>query len=177
MLTLFKGAGVGTHWHKNDPRTCGGFFCAPGRAHSVSAIVAHINGLSHPSPYLSFSRSYAVPHAYAMTGTSLASAAQPAWIYEIDPTPLNLLDPVEEIGKAKLAWHHDGGPTLILGIADPTGQGQHLKAHPPRPAGTLGRPPQVNDELIALVNAIRDAEVLVHGAVPPACIVKVHQVP
>ena len=176
-MRLFKGAGVGTHWHTNDPRTNGGFFCAPGRPPSAVAVVTHIGGISHPSPYLSFSTSYAVAYAYAMMGPTVATAANQGRIYEIDPSALPLVHPVEAIARLTNSWHHDGDQTLVLGVADPTGLGHHLTTHPQRPPGSLARPASVSDELVALVNSVRDAEVLVQGPVAPNCIVNTHLVP
>jgi hypothetical protein len=176
---LYKGAGPGTHWWTNDPRTCGGFFCPPGHPASPTAVTSHITVASHPSPYLSFTTSYAVAVEYALVGPSgSATVANPGYVYVVDPSvaPLTIVDPVLEIATgqqtaSRWSTEHDGGPDLVLGIA---ARGIHGAAliHPPRRRGTsLPRPPSVSNELNALIFSLRDAEILIAGPVPPACVI------
>jgi hypothetical protein len=186
MATFYKGAGPGTYWWLTDPRTAGGFVCPPGRPASAEAVVSHITVSSHPSPYLSFTAPFAVAAEYAQIGPrGPATSTMPGYVYEIDTSiiSLPLVDPVAEISSAHsvtgvghLPTHHDGGSELILGIAAPSIHGPALAAHPRRPGTSLARPATVTPELNALVFALRDAEVLVHGALPPACVVHRHDV-
>ncbi len=190
MARLFKGAGPGTYWWTNNAQLVGGFSSPPGRPRNAAAVVNHIVVSSHPSPYVSFTASYAVAFEYALSGPAgVATSANPGYVYEIDtsiltgPSTLTLIDPVRKVASAHnvalngtIPTHHDGGPDLILGIANRTLHG-HLLTTPPRRLGaTPPRGPVVTDDLNALVFALRDAEVLAAGGVPPACIVNRHAV-
>ena len=121
LPVLFKGAGPGTFWHINDARLTG-FTCAANRPPTKNAVVGHIAAYSHPSPFLSFSTSFAVARQYALMGPSgEATHANPGYVYEIDPSAvaasLTVYDPIEEIVKGGLIQGHNGDQNLIVGVA------------------------------------------------------------
>jgi len=128
---------------------------------------------------VSFSTSYAVAWDYALRGiTGPASKANPGYVYVLDTSisPLQVVDPVLEVAqgqKAAKKWStdHDGGPDLILGIAASSFHPAILTTNPKRRGASLARAPSITTELNALVFALRDAEILVTGGIPPACIV------
>lgn len=186
-MYLYKGAGPGTHWSATDAQTASGFVVghAP---RNVNAIVRHIVNYSWPSPYSSFSASFAAAAAYALVGpTGKATRADPGWVYEIDVAlaielGARFVDPAREIlvrnpyvgAPGTIATFHDGGQDLILGIADPVLHRRVLLT-PPRQPGPPGQPrrlgpPVVHNELRAVIFALRDAEVLATTDVPAACI-------
>ena len=186
-MYLYKGAGPGTHWWTTDAQTAGGFVVghAP---RNVNAIIRHIVNYSWPSPYTSFSASFAAASAYALTGPrGKATASEPGWVYEIDVAlaielGTRFLDPAREIlqenpyvgAPGTIPTFHNGGQDLILGIADPVLHRKVLLT-PPRQPGPRGQvrpsgPPIVHNELRAVIFALRDAEVLATTDVPAACI-------
>ena len=185
-MYLYKGAGPGTHWWATDAQTAGGFVVghAP---RNVNAILRHIVNYSWPSPYSSFSASYAAAAAYALAGPDgPATPERPGWVYEIDVAlaielGARFLDPAREIlgqnpvigAPGTIPTFHDGGQDLILGIADPSRR--RVLVTPPRQPGPVrhvrpGGPPAVHHELRAVIFALRDAEVLATTDVPAACI-------
>jgi hypothetical protein len=186
-MFLYKGAGPGTHWWTSDAQTAGGFVV--GQApRNVNAIIRHIVNYSWPSPYSSFSASFAAAAAYAVAGPQgKATPSQPGWVYEIDvalATELGarFVDPAREIlllnpyigAPGTIPTFHDGGQDLILGIADPVVHRKVLVT-PPRQPGLTGHvrgpgTPIVHNELRAVIFALRDAEVLATTDVPAACI-------
>ena len=182
-MRLYKGASPGSHWWTNDAKGAGGFTVARG-PRNLNAIVRHIVNYSWPSPYSSFSASFAAASAYALPG---ATAAVPGYVYEIDVQlalpHVGFIDPAREIvnenpaigAAGAIPTYHDGGADLILGIADPS-RAAVLTSPPRKPHPKNGQhlgpgAPVVHDELRALVFAVRDAEVLATGNVPAACIV------
>lgn len=186
MATFYKGAGPGTHWWMNDPRAAptgsgSGFTCAAWPM-TIDAIVRHITAYSHPSPFLSFSQSFAVAREYALVGPAgKASASAPGYVYEVE---LDLDDPafvhyhpVKEIGgqSHQLRHLHDGGSDLILAIAAPSQFRSVLMSVPPRVSHTNQYPPVITQELRALIFSLRDAELLTH-AVSAVCIRNRHSV-
>jgi hypothetical protein len=116
-------------------------------------------------------------------GRVFPTAADPAYVYEIDipdPPPSGLIvrDPVAEVSGQNpnllvaISYHHDGDMNFLLGVVDPSGMAVHLNAltrHPPGSAATP-RAANLTIELETLVRALRDAEVLVHGTIPAACV-------
>jgi hypothetical protein len=187
MAILYKGAGPGSHWWTTDPRTAGGFVSVPMALSSAASAVRHITAFSHPSPYLSFSASFAVARQYALDGPrGSASAGQPGYVWEVDTAigGVSVTDPLALIASAvglaaglpRLPTHHDGEQDLILGVAAPTMHPAALTSVPHRP-GVMAAPagPTVTPDFSALVFALRDAEVLV-DRVPPACVVHRHDV-
>ena len=175
---LFKGAAPGTHWHANDARLSG-FTAAATRPHTTNAVLGHITHYSHPSPYISFSFSFAVARGYALDGpTSTADATNPGYVYEVDLSivanlPSPPLDTLLEIARAGHVHEHNGGQDLLLGIADP-GSGAALTTAVPLPGGRTATP-TVSQALRALVFAARDAEVLL-TLVPAGCVIQRHSV-
>lgn len=185
-MVLYKGAGPGSHWWNNNAQLTG--FTVAAAIWNASRMVRHITAFSHPSPYLSFSASFAVAREYALDGPAgAASQAQPGTVYEIDtalcPAQLPLVDPANAIltanpalGVGNLPTHHDGGQDLILDIASPALHATVLTTPPPRLGNALPAGPAIQRELQAVVFALRDAEVLIAGNVPANCIVGVHSV-
>jgi hypothetical protein len=186
-MYLYKGAGPGTHWWANDAQTAGGFVVghAP---RNVSAIIRHVVSYSWPSPYSSFSASFAAAAAYALSGPrGKATAEQPGWVYEIDVAlaqqlGVHFLDPAREIlaqnpaigSPGVIPTLHNGGQDLVLGVADPVLH-RRVLVTPPRQPGPARHvrgagPPIVHDELRAVIFALRDAEILATNPVPEACI-------
>ena len=186
-MYLYKGAGPGTHWWVTDAQTAGGFVVghAP---RNVNGIIRHIVNYSWPSPYSSFSASFAAAAAYAVAGPrGKAPPAEPGWVYEIDVAVAielgaRFVDPAREVlihnpeigAPGTIATFHDGGQDLILGIADPALHRKVLLT-PPRQPGPAGHthgpgPPIVHNELRAVIFALRDAEILATTDVPAACI-------
>ncbi len=68
MATFYKGAAIGTHWHAKDARQLGFTARAPETNPSTEALIRHIASGTHNSPYISFTRSYAVAWNYAVRG-------------------------------------------------------------------------------------------------------------
>jgi hypothetical protein len=177
-MQLWKGAGPGTYWHANDAKATG-FLCPAATGPSPNAAVRHITQASYPSPFTSFSTSYAVAYDYATLG-----GAGKGYVYEIetihDPT-MQIHDPIAFIASLPsppFTHGHDGPPGLIAGIALPGVSGAVLSTPPKRfglLAGSLSGP-SFSNELRALVNAIRDAELLLER-VPAICIIGRHAVP
>ena len=86
-MYLYKGAGPGTHWWVTDAQTAGGFVVGHAPP-NVNAIIRHIVNYSWPSPYSSFSASFAAAAAYALVGPrGKAAPAEPGWVYEIGRPP------------------------------------------------------------------------------------------
>jgi hypothetical protein len=178
--TLFKGAGPGTHWHKNDARILG--FASAARGLTRNAIVTHITAYSNPSAALSVSSSFAIARRYALSGPAgPATGAAPGYVYEIDLTgvamPGKLVDPVQQISSSHTAagaHQHNGDQTLLAEIAS-----GNSSVNPFTNAMQLGgrmAAPAVSAELMALIFAIRDAEILVYGSIPHAAVVNRHDV-
>ncbi|MGO9743482.1 MAG: hypothetical protein ACLPN5_18590 [Roseiarcus sp.] len=182
MTFFYKGVGVGTYLHTHSPdlRSTGIVAAVPQANSHASAVIRHIRWGAARSPYISVTRSYAVALDYARNGgTAQPTRSAPAYVYEIDvPDPLPqgraVLEPIEIIGSAvknplmSPSYHNSGGPELLLGIVDPIRFQSFLNtpAATPPGLGPSGRPPNVSDELRALVNALRDAEALVIDALP-----------
>ena len=53
MPTFYKGAGLGTHWHKNDSRQVGFTARSPGATPTMEAIITHVADGTRDSPYIS----------------------------------------------------------------------------------------------------------------------------
>lgn len=175
---LFKGAGPGTHWHANDPRTSG-FTSAATRPVTTNAVVGHIVHYSHPSPLISFTFSFAVARNYALSGTSEpATETSPGYVWEIDLGAVSeqpaAFDTISEIAKANHAHRHNGDLLLIEGVAAPGSNGTFLTTPVPL-AGGRTTIPTVREELQALVFAVRDSEVLL-DKVFAGCVVQRHDV-
>ena len=179
--TLYKGAGPGTHWHIRDPRSVG--FTPQGAfLSSANAMLNHISAFSNQSPYLSFSTSFAIAREYALNGPGgFATAVQPGYVYEVDLSTLSsritLFDPVNYISSNSnglLPHEHNGGYELIAEVAQVAPV--VINYTRPRAVGGGVCHPNISISLKALVNAIRDAEILVHGNVPHGAVVRRHDV-
>jgi hypothetical protein len=180
MALFYKGVGVGTYLHVNDPRIHGMPSRASGMAHNIGAAMRHVARGTTVSPYVSLTRSYGVAEMYAReAGLASPTAAVPAYVFEVDipdpaPAGLILVDPVKVVAAAlpppetSLSYFHDGDKDFILGVVSPHLMATHLHAPIRVPPGSGGAPRSANltVELEALVCALRDAEILVLGAVP-----------
>ena len=169
MATFYKGAGVGTHWHANDSRQVGFTARSPETAPATDALIDHIATSTVNSPYISLTRSYAVAWHYAVFSSKREpTSGNPAYIYEIEidnslPHGLNLLDPVKEVVHIL--------PQLLRGVVDLEYMENLLTGQTSQSSNPSGEfSPNVELQLIALTFAQRDAEVLVHGYIPPFCI-------
>lgn len=188
MALFYKGVAVGTHLHAQNLRLTGlgprSLVGNPG----VRTLMAHITHGTTTSGYISLTRSYGVAKAYALSGTTPPTPANPGHVYEVeinDPLPagLTLVDPLCEIAvtlnNPRLStYHHDGNQNLLLGIVDPATMRRHLTqfvADPPN-SGRIQRQPHISLETEALVRTLRDAEILVSGNIPSGCFVERHDV-
>lgn len=169
MATFYKGAGVGTHWHANDSRRKGFTARSPQAISTTDSLIDHIATSTVNSPYISLTRSYSVAWHYAVFSSKREPTPDiPAYIYEIEiddslPHGLNLLDPAKEIVHIL--------PQLLRGIIDLEYMENLLRGQTTQLSNPgEGFSPNVELQLIALTFAQRDAEVLVHGYIPPFCI-------
>ena len=189
MATFYRGAGIGTHWHIHDSRQEGFIARAPITVPTTEGLIAHVATGTVNSPYISLTRSYAVAWDYAMRGgTNIPTPTNPSYVYEIEidipiPSGLELLDPVKEIAfhlqtpvgtdseEGVSFYQHNGLPTFLLGVVDPGSMSHFRVGRQPQPPGP-GMPcsPNLTFQLESLVNALRDAEILASGHIPPSCI-------
>ncbi len=178
MPIYYKGAGSGTYWARNNAGLRTGFTAHdPGINHSTGRMVAHIANGPMYSPYISITASYAIAEMYARSGRD---PNNPGIVYEIefnDPLPANLqmYDPLYEITNSyasvpnRAAYHHNGNGQLLLGLVDPSNFANVLStpvATPPTTTNVMPHLPNVTPELMAMVNSIRDSELLVLGTIP-----------
>ena len=189
MALFFKGVAIGTYHYAADLRLTGLQAARPAAAASELAMVRHIARGSIRSPFISLTRSYAIAADYALNASKgVPSPTRPAYVYEIEapdvlPPTVAVYDPVRTISAKyndPLSLHtylHDGGPDLLLGVVDPDGHGAVRLAPCAQPPGFgAAGPPLVTEPLIAMVNALRDAEALAVGAIPPAWVTHRHNV-
>ena len=169
MATFYKGAGIGTHWHSRDSRRVGFTARSPATNPKTEGLIDHIVTDTVNSPYISLTRSYAVAWHYAVfSGKQEPGQGKPAYIYEIEiddvlPHGLNLLDPVKEVIHIL--------PQSLRGVVDLNYMKNLLGGQTPQPSNLRGHfSPNVELQLMALTFAQRDAEVLVHGYIPPFCV-------
>lgn len=189
MATFYKGAGVGTHWYINDSREVGFEARSPTTMPTIEALITHIANSPANSPYISLTRSYAVAWNYAVRGgTDIRTLDKRGSVYEINidiplPSGFELLDPIKEVARSLPNpidvdseggypfYQHNGLPTFLLGVVSP-GDMSHFQVgrqlQPPGPGVPCS--PNLTPQLKALVNALRDAEILFHGHIPPSCI-------
>ena len=181
MAIFYRGSGIGTYWHINDPIENGFAARAPGMTSTINRLMFHIARSTVNSPYISITRSYAVAWRYAMSSSvRVPTVNEPAYVHEIEiqeplSQNLELLDPVKEVAKALPSptsigppYQHDGFPDFLLGIVDPRNMGHFLEKHSMQPPSSEGTPrtPNLTIELETLVRALRDAEILAHGNIP-----------
>jgi hypothetical protein len=190
MPRFYKGVGVGTHLHGFDLRAVGINAQMPALPCNLNTVMNHIARATTTSPCISLTRSYGVAEEYAVDASrATPTAANPAFVYEIDipdPAPggMRVIDPVIEVASgnnnplASLSYHHDGNMDFLLGVVDPTGMVHHLGAHIRTPLGAMPtpRPANLSIELETFVRALRDAEVLVVGAIPNTHVLIQHPV-
>jgi len=99
-------------------------------------------------------------------------------VYEITlpdpPTGIEVIDPVAHVAsgltdpRVSPSYHHDGNMAFLLGVVDPDTMDAHLKTPICTPKGSTPtpRPANLTIQLETLVRALRDAEVLIMGAIP-----------
>lgn len=188
MAIFYRGAGVGTWWHVNDPRLSGFVPRSPAMLRTPDRLMNHIAKTTTTSPFVSLTRSWGVALTYALDGKAPATKDNPGLIWEIEigidnPTGLELLDPVREVATRLSGplttppYQHDGSPQCLVALIDRT-QDALLRQPCPQPPGT--NPPakgtNITTELQTLVFALRDAEILAFGVIPPNCIVNRYEV-
>lgn len=191
MATFYKGAGIGTHWHTNDPRNIGFTPRSPESMSDTQAVIDHITRSTADSPYTSLTRSYGVAWDYAMEGVSempVPSQEIPAYIYKIEinnslKQDLKLIDPIREVAQSLIDpneigfqnegsfYQHNGLRNFLLSLVDPQNMLEYRIGRLPTPPG----PGEICDailspELNSLVFALRDAEILVYGEIPADCV-------
>jgi hypothetical protein len=183
MAIFYKGVGVGTHLHGIDLRTTGITPFNPGASHIIDAVMRHIVRGTVTSCYVSLTKSEGVAIDYAKNGSRLRpSASNPAYVYEISigvppPSNVRLLDPLCFIASQQQgplvspSYHHDGNQGFLQHVINPA-LSLLLPPTAPRLPGMGGGASAVNlsIELNAMVFALRDAEILVVGTVPQACV-------
>ena len=185
MAIFYRGAGIGTYWYENDPVRQGFIARAPGMDSTTDRLMDHIARSTVNSPFISMTRSYGVAWHYAMSSSErVPMLSDPAYVHEIEiqvplPPGLNLLDPVKEVAdmlpdpkSPGPSYQHDGLPDFLIGIVDPGNMGHFLTPFSLQPPGSEGtqRSPNLTIELETLVRALRDAEILAHGAIPATCV-------
>lgn len=187
MPIFYRGAGVGTYWHINDPRISGFLPHSPGVTASADRVKEHIAHVNTTSPYISLTRSYGVARSYALGfGRSKPTASAPAFVWEIelnDPCGVSLVDPVKIVAAQlpspldPLSYHHDGAPICLVGLID-VAQGHLLNTPCPVPPNSNppAQSPNISLELKTMIFALRDAEVLAIGAIPAACVACRHEI-
>lgn len=190
MAVFYRGAGVDTYWHQHDARKSGFVARKPGGARDLDAILGHIRLGTTVSPYISMSRSYGVAWSYAKyLGLKPPTKRKPGFIYEIhlsDPLPpgLMVLDPVREVINSTTQptgpgphYQHDGEQDFLLWVVDSKAHAAVIDKPAKSPfGGATVRPPVLSAELETIVRALRDAELLVVGAIPQTCVVERHRV-
>ena len=187
MPTFYKGAGLETHWHKNDSRRVGFTARSPRATPTMEAIVTHVADGTKDSPYISLTCSYAVAWDYAMKGAIPPTSDSPAYVYEIEiadafVSGLILHDPVKKLlptlrsvidtnfQAAVPFYQHNGDQTFLIEVANPTIL-EPPTGRSPQPPGP-GEPCDANltPPFRTLVNSLRDAEILVYGDIPRHCV-------
>ena len=186
MAIFYRGAGIGTYWHLNNPLERGFIARSPGMESTTTRLMDHIARSTVNSPFISVTRSYGVAWHYAMSSsTRPPTSSQPAYVHEIEiqeplPLGLKLLDPVKEVVQTLTLptepglppYQHDGLPSFLIGIVDPGNMGHFLAQRAMQPPTSEGTPrtPNLTIELETLVRALRDSEILVHGIIPATCV-------
>ena len=187
MPTYYKGAGLGTHWHKNDSRRVGFTARSPGATPTTEALITHVAVGTKDSPYISLTCSYAVAWDYAMTGSLPPTSDSPAYVYEIEiadafASGLLLLDPVKELlptlrsvidtsfQAAEPFYQHNGDQSFLIEVANPTMLALPNGRHPQPPGPGEPCAANLTPPFKTLVNSLRDAEILVYGDIPQHCV-------
>lgn len=177
MTVFYKGVGVGTHWHDNDASDLGFVPKAPEVIPSKDRLIQHIARANVASPYVSLTSSYGVAYAYATP-----TEDTPGYVYEIEltapmPRGVKLVDPIREIATDAPAlpthppYGHDGDQKFLLGVLNREMKELLLRnIIQPFPGVGVPRPANLSLELETLAYVLRDAEILVIGNIPAACI-------
>lgn len=191
MARFYKGVRAGTFLHQGpDLRTIGISARMPSSPYNIDAVMHHVARGTTTSPCISLTRSYGVAEDYAKApGRVFPTAANPAYVYEIeipDPAPsgITLIDPVALVAAnnnnpaISPSYHHDGDMNFLLGVVDPIKMIVHLNTPIRVPLGSAPTPRAANLslQLETCVRALRDAEVLVLGAIPSNHVVLRHDV-
>jgi len=107
MPTFYRGAGIGTYWHRRNAQIEGFLAHRPAESHSTYLLLRHVQNGPNVGPYISLTRSYEVAEAYAIMGRQIPTGAEPAFVYEIvcdvndrDSRAVELVDPVIELAKS-----------------------------------------------------------------------------
>lgn len=183
MTIYYKGAHIGSYWHAHDARISGFYPVEPGAPASTDRIINHISESNFTTPYVSLTASYSVAFAYALYGRNFPVSRSPAYIYEIeieshDGSNIVVLDPIRELSNnfgpppSVVPYHHEGDQEFLLGVVSPY-KYKECRMRPKRlPPGShdLSDPANVSKQLRAITFSLRDAEVLVFGAVPKSCV-------
>jgi len=145
-------------------------------------MIDHIGG-NTDSPFISLTRSYGVAYDYAIDfSRAVPTAADPAYVVAIDieyadaqGAGLAFMDPVVEIARyandplGPNSYHHDGEMDFILGVTNPSTMSHFRTKAALFPPGntTPPTPARLTPELRAMIRALRDAEIIVHGGTIP----------
>jgi hypothetical protein len=186
MPHFYKGVGVGTFLHSHDLTLTGITPRSPTAPFNLAAVMGHVARGTTISPCISITRSFSIAKVYAIEGSKpRPTASIPAHVYTIDlpdhPNPLapgmRVEDPVQIVAAsvnllASSSYQHDGDKKFLLGVVDPKGHHQRLGrmavfAVP----GPILRTPALSIELETMVFALRDAEALVVGNLPPSRVI------
>ena len=185
---LYKGVGVGTFLHSVPDLRAHGINAHMPTAHrDTTTIMEHIARGTTRSPCISLTRSYGVAVDYAIDfSRTTPTAATPAFVYEItlpDSHGMIVIDPVVHVAAdltdplVMPSYHHDGDMEFLLGVVDPHKMGAHLNTLIRTPKGSTPtpRPANLSLQLETLVRALRDAEILIIGAIPAAYVTDRHE--
>lgn len=183
MTFFYRGAGVGTYWHKNDARLHGFTAQSPGAQPTVDRLINHIAKGTVTTPFLSLTRSFGVACSYAaFCGRGTATKDNPGYVYQVEldeplPAGLQLIDPLKSVAEDAAdpldpPYQHDGLPDFLLGVVSPTKMGDLLKIPylQPPPGGGTERTPNLTEHFETLVRVLRDAEILACGTIPAKAI-------
>ena len=153
MAIFYRGAGIGTYWHLNNPMEQGFIARSLGMEPTASRLMDHIARSTVNSPFISLTRSYAVAWHYAMLGSErIPTLWDSAYVHEIEiqeplPPGLHLLDPIIEVTQVLPSpislgppYQHDGLPDFLLGVVDPGRMGHFLAQHAMQPPSSEGTP-------------------------------------
>jgi hypothetical protein len=187
MPRFYKGMGVGTFHQTTDLRTIGINSWMPSSLYNVNTVMQHIARGTTTGPCVSLTRSYSVAEEYAIDASrAFPSSSTPVYVYEISipappPTGVRVVDPVFMVAShhnnalASPSYHHDGDMNFFARSCRPHrngyisfGMGTYLRSpiRAPKGSATTLRPANLSIELETFVRAMRDAEVLVLGAIP-----------
>ena len=105
MAIFYRGAGIDTYWHRNNPVERGFIARSPEMEPTTTRLMDHIARSTVNSPFISLTCSYGVAWHYAMSSSTRApTSREPAYVHEIEiqeplPYGLKLLDPIKEVAQ------------------------------------------------------------------------------